>query len=270
LLREATSVTPSSFVPSVDRTRAALACGFALVIALGCSRRHEEPPEAPVASRPAAPIAVKPPPTPPPQPPPPFVDPPSWHKPVPSDPSDDPARALLEQQESEAKKPRDFSAELQRMMGGASTCLQPRPRENSSAISVTFTAHVMPSGTVSRGEISASGLQDEERACLRKYLEGAQFGPPIENAPFSVMTTLSVSPKVAAATKQDTPKTDSLGMIITQAPSGEGVTPGIVPKEDPGVVPPGTPGVAIQIDPGVVPAPDPPAEVLPAPEPVQR
>jgi hypothetical protein len=92
------------------------------------------------------------------------------------------------------------------------------------------------------------------------------------------MTTLSVSPKLAAAAKQDTPKTDALGMVVTQAPSGEGVTPGIVPKEDPGVVPPGTPGVvpagdpgvAIQIDPGVVPTPDPPAEVLPVPEPVQR
>src|SRR5262249_37260794 len=155
--------------------------------------------------------------------------------------------------------------------GGANTCLQPRPRENSSAIGVTFIAHVMPSGTVSRGEISASGLQDDERACLRKYLEGAVFGPPIENAPMTVMAMLQVSPKLAAAGKQDAPKMDSLGMIVTQVPSGEGVTPGVVPKEDPGVIPSGTPGVvpsadpgvAIQIDPGVVPSADPPAEVLP-------
>jgi hypothetical protein len=257
-----------------DRACTLAVCTLALAIASGCGRREEEaPPQTEPA--PAAPVEAEPTPS---APPPPYQDPPAWRQARARELQDDPGRAILEPKAQETQKPRDFSAELERMLNGANTCLQPRPRDNSSAISVSFTAHVMPSGIVSRGEVDASGLQEEERACLRARLQALQFGPPIENAPLSVMATLQITPKTIAAPKQDAPKTDALGMTVTQTPSGEGVTPGIVPREDPGVVPPETPGlvppadpgVAIQADPGVIPTPDAPAEVLPVPEPSQR
>lgn len=265
---------PNSVVPSGKRARAVAAFSLALLLAIGCRRKQPEPQVELI--RPPPPPAEQPP-APPPAPPPPFRDPPAWQKPRPqASQDDDLTRAIFEQKTPEAQKPRDFSAELQRMLTGANTCLQPRPEGNNSPISVSVTAHVMPGGNVSRGEVS--GLQDEERACLRARVEALQFGPPIDNAPLTVMASLQLTPKQIAAPKQDAPKVDSLGMTITQAPSGEGITPGIVPKEDPGVIPPGTPGVVppadpgvpIAADPGVIPTPDAPAEVIPIPPPVQQ
>jgi hypothetical protein len=95
-----------------------------------------------------------------------------------------------------------------------------------------------------------------------------QFSPPIEAAPLTVQASLQITPKLAAAGKQGATHTDALGMPVTQAPSGEGISPGIIPPEDPGVVPPedpgvvpaGDPGVVPEPSPGVVPEPDPPAE----------
>jgi hypothetical protein len=174
----------------------------------------------------------------------------------------------------EAQKPRDFTAEMTRMLADATSCIKPRPADKIGDIALTATAHVMPSGAVSRGEVDVHDVSDDERTCLRTRVEALYFAAPIENAPFSVNATLSIRPKLAAAEKPTTAKLDALGMTITQAPSGEGVTPGVVPKEDPfvvppedpGVVPPADPGVAIQADPGVIPAADPPAEILPVPE----
>jgi hypothetical protein len=151
------------------------------------------------------------------------------------------------------------------MLGGASTCLQPRPPGSAGAITVSVTAHVMPSGSVSRGEVDAWQLQEDERACVRGRIESQTFAPPIENAPFSVQTSLRLTPKSTANVKQTGPRTDALGMVVTQVPAGPGVSPGVVPPPDPGVVPAPSPGVPLQADPGVVPPPDPPAEVLPFP-----
>jgi hypothetical protein len=126
----------------------------------------------------------------------------------------------------------------------------------------------MPSGAVGRAEVVSGQLQPDEAVCVRMRAESVHFVPPIENAPFSVYASLSVTPRVAGAKKTEEVKQDSLGMVVTQAPSGEGITPGVVPPPDPGVVPPADPGVVPAPTPGVVPTPDPPAEVMPIPPPI--
>lgn len=161
----------------------------------------------------------------------------------------------------DANKPRDLSAELTRMLGGLSDCLQPRAPDKAATMLVSVTVYVTSSGAVSRAEVNGSQLQDDERGCLRRRAEAVRF-KPIDNAPLAAHASLQLTPKVSPVEKQTNNRTDSLGMVITQAPSGPDITPGVVPPESPGVVPPADPGVPLQADPGVIPTPDPPAEVL--------
>jgi hypothetical protein len=160
------------------------------------------------------------------------------------------------------KPPRDFSAELGQMMAGAASCLSPRsPEQPYGPLYLDLTAHVMPGGGVSRGEVSGGELQGEEGACVQRMLEAAHFAPPIENAPLAVHATLRLDPPIAKAS----PPQPAAPPKPTYA---AGYDPGVIPPADPGVVPPADPGVIPPSDPGVVPTPDPPAEVMPIPEPI--
>jgi hypothetical protein len=229
-----------------------------LVIACcaGCSRRQvaDQGAARPSAARSAGPLA----PAEPPAAPQPAAPLPPW--PPPSPPNAAAARPAPTDEAADEKKPRDFPAEFSAKLGGLGACVQPRPPEQAGAIAIAVTGYVMPSGAVGRGEVDSSQLQPEESACVRARVEGVRFAPPIENAPFAVRASLTVNPKLAAvdATKAQAAKVDGLGMVVTQVPSGEGITPGVVPTPDPGVLPPP--------DPGVLPTPDPPAQVMPIPE----
>ncbi len=160
------------------------------------------------------------------------------------------------------KPPRDLSAELGQMMAGAASCLSPRsPEQPYGPLYLDLTAHVMPGGSVSRGEVGGGELQGEEGACVQRMLEAAHFAPPIENAPLAVHATLKLDPPIAKAS----PPQPAAPPKPTYA---AGYDPGVVPTADPGVVPPANPGVIPPSDPGVIPTPDPPAEVMPIPEPI--
>jgi hypothetical protein len=247
------------------RTRAAmLSFGvLAIAVGMGCSRhRVDTGASAPVvARRPQASSA------PPAQalPPPSGVSP-SW--PTGSIPTAAaPKGSTQEEEEAEeeavAEKPRDFSTELRRMLGDLGSCVQARAPEKAGAINISVTAHVMPSGAAPYSEVDASQLEAEELKCVKARVEGVHFAPPIKDAPFTVQASVQVTPKIRAVEKQEGARADSMGMIVTQEPSGEGVSPGIVPPSDPGVVPPP--------DPGVIPTPVPPAYAIPElPVPVQQ
>ena len=233
----------------------------ALVLALaGCRRSHApEPAPPPPSSMPRGPAAVPAQTTASAAQPQPSVAAPWPNAPQQAAPQAAPAQPTA-QAAAEEQKPRDLADELAHMLGDVSGCLQPRAAADAQSIDIAVSAHVMPGGSVSRGEASAGPLSREELACVRARVESLRFAAPIENAPLEVRASVRARPKLGAAAAKDERKTDSMGMVVTQAPSGEGVTPGVVPPADPGVVPPA--------DPGVVPPADPPAEVMPIPEPI--
>jgi hypothetical protein len=229
----------------------------AILVATGCSRHrttespepvreaapHAAPSREPVRPAPAAPVNAAP--TFVPRAPAATITEPTPQR-APSLPEPEPERLQ--------EKPRDFRAELERMLGDVGSCVKPRGRDHATMINIAVTAHVMPGGAVPHGEVSASELQREELACIKQRLESLRFAAPIENAPFTVEGSLNVQPSVSAV-EHEVAQRDALGMSVTQAPSGEGISPGIVPAADPGVVPPP--------DPGIVPARDPPASAIP-------
>lgn len=91
------------------------------------------------------------------------------------------------------KAPRNFSSELASMIGSPVNCLAPRTAKEAPAeVRITLSASVMPSGTVSRGEVSAPDLSTSELECVKKRLESLRFAPPIENAPFTVNGSITL------------------------------------------------------------------------------
>jgi hypothetical protein len=159
---------------------------------------------------------------------------------------------------------RDFTAELEHMMGSPAACLKPRADAPSGPATVSVTANVMPSGAVRHGEASSGALQPEELACIRRQLEGLHFAPPIPDGPFAVHGTLKLERPNAPHALAPIPKpgTDNNALAM---PNDNGVSRGVVPPEDPGVVPTPDPGVVPPEDPGVVPPED--RGVLPTPDP---
>jgi hypothetical protein len=248
----------------VFRSRSLLAWCAAIAIGLGCSRHPKAEPPTPAApAQPERPRGLPP----PAQPnaaaaaPDPYAQASTTPSANPDTPAAARAAAAAEPTDSNQQK-RDYSAELERMLAGGGACVQPR----ASTQSITVTTYLTAGGGVSRADIDGFGLEQAERACLRSRAEALHFAAPLDNAPAAVSATLQIAARTeAAAGKQETPKTDSLGMIVTQAPSGEGVTAGVVPQEDPGVVPQADPGVVPQADEGVLAKPD-PADI-PPPEP---
>jgi hypothetical protein len=96
-------------------------------------------------------------------------------------------------------KPRDFAAELANMLGNPVSCLAPRPADVSpSTLQIGVYTQVMPSGAVSRAQVSAAGLTPAELQCITKRAETLRFAQPIENAPFPVHANISLQLSAAA------------------------------------------------------------------------
>jgi hypothetical protein len=90
--------------------------------------------------------------------------------------------------------PRNLRNELEAMMGSPAGCLGARPAsEAPDNLNISLRASIMPSGIVSRGEVSAPGLTPEEVACVRSRLESLHFAQPIENAPLTVSGSITLN-----------------------------------------------------------------------------
>lgn len=107
--------------------------------------------------------------------------------PTPSGPASEP-----NQGDKKPAKP-DLPAHLQQGMAAAPSCVQPRPQDSAQKqLGIAVTAHVMATGSVSRAEVSASGLQRSELDCLKRMAEGVRFPTPVEDAPKRVSTTVTL------------------------------------------------------------------------------
>jgi hypothetical protein len=113
------------------------------------------------------------------------------------EPAEEPAGEVVSAEEAapdEEKPPRNFSRELESMVGSPATCLAPRPANEAPAqVRIALSASVMPSGAVGRGEVSAAGLSPSELECVKQRVENLRFAPPIENAPFTVSGTITLN-----------------------------------------------------------------------------
>jgi hypothetical protein len=106
-------------------------------------------------------------------------------------PPDEPA---AQPSEAEAKAPRDFSAELVKMLGSPGDCLTARVGAGvPTQIDIAVSTHVMPSGTVAQSEVTSSALSASELACVRNRVEALHFAAPIENAPFDVQGSVHLA-----------------------------------------------------------------------------
>jgi hypothetical protein len=127
------------------------------------------------------------------------------YAPEPMPPAMPSAEPALPSAAPEEKPPRDFNAELLQMMGSPSGCLNARTLETASAnIDISLSTSVMPSGSVAQSEVQGGGLEAGEKQCLRSRLETLHFGPPIENAPFTVRGTLHLTRATAITPTQPT------------------------------------------------------------------
>jgi hypothetical protein len=90
------------------------------------------------------------------------------------------------------------------MLGSPASCLEPRTADASqSTLQVGVDTQVMPSGAVSRAQVSGAGLTQVERQCITKRVETLHFAQPIENAPFPVHANIAL--QLSAAAKVATP-----------------------------------------------------------------
>jgi hypothetical protein len=100
---------------------------------------------------------------------------------------------------AEAPEKRDYSAELLSAVGSPVDCLKPRDSADAPPeIRIDLEAHVLDTGSISRGYARSSQLERQELDCVRTRLEGAHLRGPIEEAPRTVSSTLSIKLKNAA------------------------------------------------------------------------
>jgi hypothetical protein len=99
--------------------------------------------------------------------------------------------ALAAEPDEPEKPARSLQRELETMLGSPASCLAPRAA-GSGAIQISLSATIVPSGAVSRGEVSAAGLGPEELKCLRGRVEALRFAEPIEGAPLTVTGSLTL------------------------------------------------------------------------------
>ncbi len=155
---------------------------------------------------------------------------------------------------------RDFSAELVSILGLPSSCLKPRAASTGpSTTDLSVTAHVMPSGSVSRGEAASAQLDANELACVRRLVESVHFAQPIDNAPFSVSATVKIQLHDANGGQARAPvqlPVQLQGPPNPYAPPKVGLPPPHV--DEPGNVPTPAPPTVYPSAPGNVPTPAPP------------
>jgi len=115
-----------------------------------------------------------------------------------------PPKAAEQEAPPEAKKERDYSAELSALLSkSVPGCLAASPPGTSSA-SIAVTVYVVASGTVSRAEVQGAGVPAPALACIKKAAGGLQLKAPVADAPRSVQTQLTLQtqgmPKAAQPT----------------------------------------------------------------------
>jgi hypothetical protein len=104
-------------------------------------------------------------------------------------PSTEPSTPPLE------PKVRDYPAELARLVGDPSSCLEPRVGDGTQQpIQIVIRSQVMPSGAVTRADVSSAALRSGEQRCIAHRVESAHFAPPIEGAPMAVESSIWLRP----------------------------------------------------------------------------
>ncbi|MDH5672449.1 MAG: hypothetical protein OEZ06_09895 [Myxococcales bacterium] len=117
-------------------------------------------------------------------------------------PSTDPGAEAEAQAEAEAEeKKRDYAAELKAAFGSPLGCMGQREagEQLPPRITLQLQAHVLDSGRITRGYVSAPGLQAQELSCLERQLRAARLPGAIEGAPRQISTTVGIEFKAAAA-----------------------------------------------------------------------
>jgi hypothetical protein len=130
------------------------------------------------------------------------------------------------------KEPRDFGAELVRMLGDPASCLVSHPVDRTPLqIEIALSTNIMPSGAVSSSSVNAAGLGSTEIACLRARVESLHFAPPIENTPFAVHGRVRLTLSKSALPVQVAPVEQLAAPSLPGGPENQGV-PVPVPTQE--------------------------------------
>lgn len=92
---------------------------------------------------------------------------------------------------AEPPRPRDLASELRERLGDPSACLRGVP-DLPDEVTVIVDATVTTTGIVTRSYARSSGLPDEAIECIRRRLDGARLRAPVENAPRTISTQLTL------------------------------------------------------------------------------
>lgn len=108
-------------------------------------------------------------------------------------PEQAPLPAAAEEKKDEAP-PRDYPAELLAALGAPVDCLHPRSGADvPSELHVDVQVYLLETGFVSRAYARSPSLDAAETQCLTKRASSLRLRGPIEDAPRSVSTTLTLT-----------------------------------------------------------------------------
>jgi hypothetical protein len=103
-----------------------------------------------------------------------------------------------EEEKKDEAPPRDYGAELLAALGAPIDCLRPRTDADApSELRIDVQAYLLETGFVSRAYVRAPSLDASEVQCLTKRASALRLAAPIEQAPRSVATTLTLTMKAA-------------------------------------------------------------------------
>ena len=103
---------------------------------------------------------------------------------------------------AEEKPARDLGAELATAVGNLAACVQPRTAGSGTAAGTTLAigleAVVTENGIVTRSSVRASALEAPELDCVRRRLAAVRLRAPVEEAPRTVTTSITLTLQAAA------------------------------------------------------------------------
>lgn len=109
---------------------------------------------------------------------------------------------------------------LRMQFGTPTDCISEATRPTlAGTLSLTVTVRVMPSGRVTSAIVTGRGLSSEDLTCMRERAEQIHLPGPVEDAPRTVMATVSY----------EVSSTPPVVAPPTIPPEGEGRPPGFVP-----------------------------------------
>jgi hypothetical protein len=131
---------------------------------------------------------------------------PSAAAPLEPTPAADPTPPPAEEEKKDEAPPRDYGAELLAAFGAPLDCLHPRTDANAPAeVRIDVQAYLLETGYVSRAYVRAPALDEPEVQCLTKRASSLRLAAPVEQAPRSVSTTLTLTLKRAEKPAADNP-----------------------------------------------------------------